>query len=160
MSLLALCSYRVNKPRLVELQSPVVCSAVGLQGAGEMWDKSSALLQFSSSTLCQGIQRIFLSCLAASCGCRPALSPSARAMEGDDQPLHAGSAVPTPGKALPMHCWVLAILWRGSSPARDRGAQTHAENKLFYSYRLQGLVTCFHYSLFHCKTVPEDRRGS
>lgn len=60
-----------------------------------MWDKSSALLQFSSSALCQGIQRIFLSFLAASCGCSPVLSPSARAVEGDDQPLHAGSAIPT-----------------------------------------------------------------
>lgn len=74
MSLLALCSYRVNKPRLVELQSPVVCSAVGLQGAGEMWDKSSALLQFSSSTLCQGIQRIFLSCLLWLQSCAVSLS--------------------------------------------------------------------------------------
>lgn len=60
MSLLSLYSYSVNKPHLIELQSPVVCSAVGLKGAGEMWDKSSALLQFSSSTLCQGRQRIFL----------------------------------------------------------------------------------------------------
>lgn len=92
MSLLALYSYSVNKPCLVELQSPVVCSAVGLEGAGEMWDKNSALLQFSSSTLCQGIQRIFV----VFPGCSPALSPSARAMEGDDQPLHAGSAIPTP----------------------------------------------------------------
>lgn len=59
MSLLALYRCSVNKARLVEPQSPVVCSALGLEGTGEMWDKSTALLQFSS-TLCQGTQRIFL----------------------------------------------------------------------------------------------------
>lgn len=73
MSLLALYCHSVNKPRLVELQSPVVCSAVGLEGAGEMWDKSSALLQFFSSTL----WRIFLvlpGCLLWLLSCAVSLS--------------------------------------------------------------------------------------
>lgn len=76
MSLLALYSYSVNKPHLVELQSPGVCSAVGLEGAGEMWDKSSALLQFSY-TVYQGIQRIFLvssGCLLCLQSCTVSLS--------------------------------------------------------------------------------------
>lgn len=149
MSLLALYSCSVNKARLVELQSPVVCSAVGLEGTGEMWDKSAALLQFSS-TLYQGTQRIFLVLLGCLLWCSPVLPPSARAMEGDDQPP-CMQVLPFPplDKIFSCNAGPLLSCEEGAALLGTEG-HNHVLGTSFFIQTLHGLETRLHYPLFHC----------
>lgn len=69
----------------------------------------------------------------------PCCPPSARAVEGDG--LQPGSAIPTPAELCPRIAGPWLSHGEGGALLGTEG-HTQAGNKLFYSKRLQRLVTC------------------